>query len=200
MSPTHQHPRPEKVFAIFSQAAMVTSTSTPASMFTIICFTTSVGAFKLFHPVSPLSLTPYSHPLIITEQIKREKANSLNQPLVDPHLERVPRLAALPAGRLARRHLKALGRQPHGALDAQVLGLGALEQLSADFLERADFAGGQGDADFVDFLFLGGWLLAGWRWGRGGREGTNGAFAKVLFAFCVGHCCQSRPERRGSVR
>lgn len=71
---------------------------------------------------------------------------------MDPHLERVPRLAALPAGRLARRHLEALGRQPHGALDPQVLRLGALQQLRAHFLQRAHLAGRQGDANFVDFL------------------------------------------------
>ena len=52
---------------------------------------------------------------------------------MDPHLKRIPRLTALPTRRLPRRDLQDLGRQPHGALDAQVLGLGALDQLLADF-------------------------------------------------------------------
>ena len=71
---------------------------------------------------------------------------------MDSHLKHIPRLAPLTTGRLACRHLQALGRQAHGALDAQVLGLGALDQLLADLFERLHFARGQSDADFVDFL------------------------------------------------
>lgn len=47
-------------------------------------------------------------------------------------------------------YLEDLGGQAHGALDAQVLGLGALEQLGADLLERLHLARGEGDADLVD--------------------------------------------------
>ena len=71
---------------------------------------------------------------------------------MDPHLEHVPRLTALAARGLAGRDLERLGRQAHGALDAQVLGLGALEELGAHLFERGHFARGEGDADFVDFL------------------------------------------------
>jgi hypothetical protein len=49
-------------------------------------------------------------------------------------------------------YLESLGRQANGTLDAEVLRLGSLEELGADFLEGLDFAGCEGDADFVDFL------------------------------------------------
>ena len=74
---------------------------------------------------------------------------------MDAHLEHVPRLAALAAGGLPRGHLQRLGGQAHGALDAELFALGAVEEFGAHFLEGGDFAGGQGDADFVDFLFGG---------------------------------------------
>lgn len=74
---------------------------------------------------------------------------------MNPHLKRIPRLTPLPTRRLPRRDLQALGRQAHGALDAQVLGFGALDQLLADFLEGLHFAGGERDADLVGFLLEG---------------------------------------------
>jgi hypothetical protein len=45
-----------------------------------------------------------------------------------------------------------------GALDAEVLGLCAVDELGADLLEGLNLAGGEGDADLVD---LGGIGLAG---------------------------------------
>ena len=42
--------------------------------------------------------------------------------------------------------LEGLGRQADGALGAEVLGLGALDELLADLLERLHLARGQGDA------------------------------------------------------
>jgi hypothetical protein len=47
-------------------------------------------------------------------------------------------------------YLENLGGQSDGALDAEVLGLGALEQLGADLLEGLDLTGGESDADLVD--------------------------------------------------
>ncbi len=85
---------------------------------------------------------------------KKRRGNALNQPLVDPHLECVPRLAALAVGRLARGDLEHLRRQAHGALDAQIFGLGALNQLAAHLLQRLHLARRQGDADLMDFLFF----------------------------------------------
>jgi hypothetical protein len=76
----------------------------------------------------------------------------IDQSLVDPHLVHVPGLAALAAGRLARRHLEGLGRQPHGTLDPEVLGLGPLQELRAHLLQRLHLARREGDADLVDFL------------------------------------------------
>lgn len=76
----------------------------------------------------------------------------INQSLVDPHLVHVPGLRTLTARRFACGNLQALGRQTHGALDAELLGLGAVNELLANFLQGCDFARGQGDADLVGFL------------------------------------------------
>lgn len=43
-----------------------------------------------------------------------------------------------------------LGGQADGALDAELLVLGTVDELLADLLERLDVAGGEGDADLVD--------------------------------------------------
>jgi hypothetical protein len=103
---------------------------------------------------------------------------------MNPHLIHIPRLAPLAARRLAGRNLQALRGQPHGALHAQILGLGALDELLADFLEGGDFARGQSYADLVGFGRLVGVRVAfvgfgerhGGYWGRlvGGDGGGRG--------------------------
>lgn len=60
-----------------------------------------------------------------------------------------------------RSYLENLGRQTNGALDAQVLGLGALEELSADLFEGLHLARGEGDADLVDLGALAAEILLG---------------------------------------
>lgn len=54
--------------------------------------------------------------------------------------------------RLAGADLQVLGGQAHRALDAEVLGLGALNELRADLLERLNLAAGESDANLVNFL------------------------------------------------
>jgi len=71
---------------------------------------------------------------------------------VDSHLEAIPGLGTLTTGRLAGGDLQGLGWQADGAFDAEVLGLGALNELLANLLEGGDVAAGQGDADLVGFL------------------------------------------------
>jgi hypothetical protein len=71
-----------------------------------------------------------------------------------PHLVGVPGLGALTARGLAGGDLQVLGGHADGALDAEVLGLGAVDELLADLLERRDLAGGEGDADLVDLGHL----------------------------------------------
>lgn len=71
---------------------------------------------------------------------------------MDSHLVHVPGLATLTARGLAGGHLQGLGGQADRTLDAEVLGLCALEEFGADLLERLDFARGEGDSDLVDFL------------------------------------------------
>ena len=71
-----------------------------------------------------------------------------------PHLVGVPGLGALTARGLAGGDLQVLGGHADGALDAEVLGLGAVDELLADLLEGRDLAGGEGDADLVDLGLL----------------------------------------------
>lgn len=67
-----------------------------------------------------------------------------------PHLVGVPGLGALTARGLAGGDLEVLGGHADGALDAEVLGLRAVDELLAHLLQRRDLARGQGDADLVD--------------------------------------------------
>lgn len=60
----------------------------------------------------------------------------VDEALVDAHLEAVPGLGALTAGRLARRVLQHLGRQADGAFDAQLLVLAAGDEVAADCTAR----------------------------------------------------------------
>lgn len=78
--------------------------------------------------------------------------NVLNQTLVDAHLVEIPSLGTLTARGLTGGDLEVLGGQTDGALDAEVLALGALNELGADLLEGLDLAGGQGDTDLVGLL------------------------------------------------
>lgn len=71
---------------------------------------------------------------------------------MDAHLVEIPGLGALTAGGLTGGDLEVLGGQADGALDAEVLALGALDELGADLLEGLDLAGGQGDTDLVSLL------------------------------------------------
>ena len=80
------------------------------------------------------------------------EGNVLNEALVDSHLKGVPGLGTLTAGSLAGGDLEGLGWETDWALDAEVLGLGAVDELGADLLKGLDVAGGEGDADLVGFL------------------------------------------------
>ena len=71
---------------------------------------------------------------------------------MNPHLKSIPSLRSLTTGRLSGRDLQGLGWEADWALDAEVLGLGTLDELLADLLEGLDFAGGQGDANLMGFL------------------------------------------------
>jgi hypothetical protein len=129
---------------------MVTSTSTPASMLTMICLTISVGALRLEETAlaSLFSLSLSLECLSLWLYV-------LDETLVDAHLVAVPGLGTLTTRGLAGGDLEGLGGQTDGALDAQVLALGALDQLGADLLEGLDLAGGEGDPDLVGLLFVG---------------------------------------------
>lgn len=76
----------------------------------------------------------------------------LDKALVDSHLEAIPGLGTLTARSLTGGDLEGLGGKADGALDAEVLVLGTLEDLSADLLENLDLSGGEGDADLVALL------------------------------------------------
>lgn len=87
------------------------------------------------------------------DRTPRFHASSLFQ-YNSPHLVGVPGLGALTARGLAGGDLQVLGGHADGALDAEVLGLGAVDELLADLLEGRDLAGGEGDADLVDLGHL----------------------------------------------
>ena len=76
----------------------------------------------------------------------------VDQALVNAHLVQVPGLGTLTVRRLTGGNLQVLGGKANRALDTEVLGLGALNELGADLLERVDLAGGEGDSDLVDLL------------------------------------------------
>ena len=78
------------------------------------------------------------------------KSNYILSNVCLPHLEQIPGLGALTARGLAGGDLEVLGRQTDGALDAQLLALGALDELAAHLLEGRDLFAGEGDADLVD--------------------------------------------------
>lgn len=123
---------------------MVTSTSTPASMLMMICLTTSVGAFR---SIRRLWILDSVHQYAVLTRNHRLRGMCF---IYIPHLEQIPGLGALTTGCLAGGDLEVLGRQADGALDAQLLALGALDELAADLLQRSDLLAGEGDADLVD--------------------------------------------------
>ena len=113
----------------------------------MICLTTSVGALRL-SGISEVLLQAKS----ATRAQSSKEGDLLNEALVDSHLKGIPGLGALTAGGLAGGDLKGLGWEADWALDTEVLGLGAVNELSADFLKRGNFAGGEGDSNFMGFL------------------------------------------------
>lgn len=79
---------------------------------------------------------------------------SLNQTLVDSHLESIPCLRSFTTRSLAGSDLQGLGWQSNWALNTEILGLGTLDEFLADFLEGSNLAAGQSDSDLVGFLLL----------------------------------------------
>jgi hypothetical protein len=107
----------------------------------------------------------------------------INQPLVNAHLEHIPGLAPLTTRCFSGCDLQGFGGKTDGALDTQVLGFRALEELGAHFFQRGDFARGERNADFVDFLWkwLGGGPMMRGRSGiLGPRQSPSRAFGKTF--------------------
>lgn len=73
----------------------------------------------------------------------------IDDALVDAHLEAIPGLRTLTARRLARGDAQHLVRHADRSLDAQLLLLGARDQIGAHLLQRRDVLGRQRDADAV---------------------------------------------------
>jgi hypothetical protein len=74
----------------------------------------------------------------------------VDEALVDAHLKGVPGLGTLTVGGLTGGDLQDLGGQADGALDAELLVLGTVDELLAHLLEGLDVARGEGDSDLVD--------------------------------------------------
>lgn len=66
---------------------------------------------------------------------------------MDSHLEHIPCLGTFSVGCLSGGDLEDLGWETDWALDAELLGLGTVDELGADLLEGLDVLGGEGDAD-----------------------------------------------------
>lgn len=101
-----------------------------------------------------------------------------------PHLEHVPGLGSLTARSLTGRDLEVLGGHTDGALDAQLLALGTLDELGADLLQRLHFAAGEGDADLVDLWGVKGTSLLGVLERHGGGDGSGGSGGVVVGVRC----------------
>lgn len=79
----------------------------------------------------------------------------VDEALVDAHLKAVPGLGTLTARGLTGGDLQDLGGHADGALDLELLLLGAADEVGADLLQVAHVAGGQGNADTVDLGHIG---------------------------------------------
>jgi len=86
--------------------------------------------------------------------------------LVDAHLETIPGLGTLTARSPAGGDAEALGGHTDRTTDGELLGLGAVDEVSTNLLEVADVPGGEGDADGVHGSLLRSGLLDGSRSGH----------------------------------
>ena len=127
-----------------------------------------------------------------------------------PHLVGVPGLGALTARTLTGGDLEVLGGHADGALDAQLLALGAVDELLADLLQRGDLAAGQGDPDLVDLglVELGGLLGVlerhvgrCWWWYRGNSVTTADLYVSFTSQASRIHCISltSVPAKLGKL-
>lgn len=71
---------------------------------------------------------------------------------MDSHLKSIPGLGTFTTRSLSGGDLQGLGWQTDWTLDAEILGLGTVNELLGDLLERGDVSAGEGDADLVSFL------------------------------------------------
>lgn len=78
---------------------------------------------------------------------------------MNPQLIHIPSLRTLTTRSLSRRDLEAFSRETNGSLDAEILGLCAVDEFLADFFEGRDLLGCEGDADLVGFLCDSNFLL-----------------------------------------
>lgn len=71
---------------------------------------------------------------------------------MNSQLIHIPSLGTFTTRSLSGSDLEALGWETDRSLDAEILGLGAINKFLADLLEGRDVLGGQGDTDLVGFL------------------------------------------------
>jgi hypothetical protein len=62
----------------------------------------------------------------------------VNHPLMNPHLEHIPRLRAFATGRHAGSDAEVLRRHADGAFGTYLFGFGAVDELGARFLDGPD--------------------------------------------------------------
>jgi len=71
---------------------------------------------------------------------------------VNLHLKSVPGLGTLTTRSFAGSNFQDLSGKPNRALDSQLLVLGTINEIVAEFLQVADVGRRQGNPDFVDFF------------------------------------------------
>jgi len=76
----------------------------------------------------------------------------VDETLVDLHLKSVPGLGALTTRSLTGGDLQNLGGESDGALDSQLLVLGTVDEIVAEFLQVADVRRSESDPNLVDLL------------------------------------------------
>ncbi len=75
----------------------------------------------------------------------------INQPLVDSHLEGIPSVGTLSAGRLTGSDPELLGGHTDGSGNLKLLGDSSALEVGAYLLDVLDVARSEGDTDAVDY-------------------------------------------------
>ncbi len=112
---------------------------------------------------------------------------------MNSHLKCVPSLRTFTTGRLSGGDLEGFGWETNRSLNAEVFGLGTLDELLAHLFKRGDLPASESDADLMSFLCS--LLIRGQSLRREmSSRNTDRAFAELFLGLLVRHCDPSRLE------